>query len=95
MAASTSIAPPKIAGTPQLALTVTPNDLAYLPIVPDWIWVGSTGDISMAFPGNPGPVVFKSVPVGPLRISPTRIFNTSTTASEIVIVKNGFPATAF
>jgi hypothetical protein len=91
----TSPAPPANLGTPQAAYAITPSDLAYLPFVPDWIYVGSTGNISMAFPGNPGPVVFDSVPVGVLPVSPTRIFATSTTAGEIVIVKNGSPPTSF
>jgi hypothetical protein len=95
MAASTSVPPPKILGTPQTAYAITPDDTAYLPIVPDWIWVGHTGDISVALPGNAGPVLFSAVPVGPLHIQPTRIFATLTTASMIVIVKNGSPPTSF
>jgi hypothetical protein len=91
MAASTSIAAPKEFGTPQTAFAITPSDSAYLPVVPDWIYVGHTGDISVALPGNAGPVLFQSVPVGRLDIKPTRIFATDTTASEIVIVKNGSP----
>lgn len=95
MAVSHSVAPPKVLGTPQTAYAISPSDTAYLPFVPDWIWVGHTGDISVALPGNAGPVLFQAVPVGPLHIMPTRIFATSTTASEIVIVKNGSPPTSF
>jgi hypothetical protein len=89
MAANLAVAALRAFGTPQAAYAITPDDLAYLPFVPDWIYVGGTGNISMAFPGNAGPVVFHSVPVGRLDVSPTRIFATSTTATNIVIVKDG------
>jgi hypothetical protein len=89
MARTGSPAPVGVFGTPQAAYAITPSDTVYLPFVPDWIYVGSTGNISMAFPGNAGPVVFNSVPVGRLDVNPTRIFATNTTASDICIVKNG------
>jgi len=88
--ARTGPAPPAVLGTPQTVFAYTPSDTGYCPFVPDWIWVGgNTGTMSMAFPGNPGPVIVTVPTTGRIDFKPTRIFAASTTATGIVIVKDG------
>lgn len=67
----------------QSAIVVSPNDSVDLPVVSRAIYVGSGGDMQVTLLSG-DVVTFKNMLAGwhPIRVS--RIWNTETTASEIV-----------
>lgn len=65
------------------AFAITPG-AAELPVQPNGLYIGGTGDLSVKFDDAGATVVFKAVPAGTqLRISPTHVLGAST-ATDIV-----------
>jgi hypothetical protein len=67
------------------AATVTPSDSTDLAFVTKWLWVGTTGNVSVLMAGDDAVVTFNSVPAGTkLEIQCYRVRSTGTSASNIV-----------
>lgn len=66
--------------------SVTPSDSANLPVVNSRaLYIGGTGDVKVSFVSGGGTVTFVAVPVGTiLPIQVSKVFNTGTTATQIV-----------
>lgn len=63
---------------------VTPSDSTLLSGVRS-LYVGTSGDVAVKFPGNATAVVFSNVPDGAvLPVQVVQVMSTSTTASNIV-----------
>jgi hypothetical protein len=72
-------------GSAREAFAVTPDDDEDLPQYPQSLWVGGAGDVTVVFAPDSDPVTFASVPAGTeLRISPSRVMETDTDATDIV-----------
>lgn len=63
------------------AVAITAHDANNIAVRPDAIYVGVSGNISMEV--ESGTVILLNVPVGIFPMSPTRINNTSTTATDM------------
>lgn len=64
---------------------ITPADDADVEQVPRAIYVGGGGDLTVIAQGGGDPVTFKAVPGGQtLVISPARVLDTGTTATDLV-----------
>ena len=80
-----TIGDPRTSDPAHHAVAVTPNDKADLPAASTAIFVGGGGNLRVTMLGGEI-VTFAGVPVGwhPIRV--TRVWSTSTTASNIVAV---------
>lgn len=66
------------------AVAVTKSDSA-LATACRAVWVGTTGDVALKFPGNSTAVTFKNVPSGTLLpFAASHVMSTNTTASDFV-----------
>jgi hypothetical protein len=64
------------------AITITPHATNAISPIPDYIYVGGTGDITCRLMGDSADVVFKAVPVGallPIRAQYIRVTGTTAT----------------
>ena len=71
----------------QHAVAVTPSDTLDIGSTASRaLWIGVTGDVTVTTAGGETSVTFKAVPVGWLQVRATRVWNTGTTATNIVAV---------
>jgi hypothetical protein len=66
------------------AAAVTPSNSVDLAQVPNALYVGVSGDVSVNMSGSGSSIVFKAAPVGVLKIRPSRVLATGTTATNIL-----------
>ena len=66
------------------AVAVTPSDSVDLAIASRALYIGVSGDVRVDMQGGGAAVTFVGVPVGILPIRASRVYATSTTATNIV-----------
>lgn len=74
-------------GSGRAARAIVTDDVVALNPVPNWIWVGTGGNITMQGMDSTANVVFKNVPNGTaIFFRPQYIRTTGTTAADLVAV---------
>lgn len=64
---------------------VTPDNMSDLPRgQPRWLYVGTSGDLTLVGTASDDPVTFKGVAVGYHPLRPRRVMSTGTDADDIV-----------
>lgn len=66
------------------AAAITPHNTNDLAETTRAIYVGVSGDVTMDLFGTGTNITFKSVPVGILPVQVTRVYATSTTATDMI-----------
>lgn len=75
----------RVFGLPTRSLVITPHNTNPIAEKPDYIYVGTTGDIAMRLPGDAADVTLKNCLGGlTLMVAPTHIRATGTTATGLV-----------